>query len=72
MSFNEYFRALAVEHPPVKDVAQVIVGGALIPSPYWVTLLQDVNLILAFFVGLCSAIVSGAAVYRLWKRSRSR
>lgn len=68
---DQLFRAIGVEHPPIIAEVAVAVGGTvLIPSPYWITLLQDFNVIIACFTGLCGAILAGAAVYRLWKRSR--
>lgn len=65
-----YFRALLTEYPPSRDVIQAVAGAVVMPTPFWIYWLQDINLILATGTGAGAFIVTWVAVYRLWKRSR--
>lgn len=65
---SELFRALAVEHPPIARLAAAATAG--VTAPWWVELLQGVNLIASTVAAVAGAITGVVVVYRLWKRSR--
>lgn len=65
---TELFRAIGVEHPPIAGLAAA--GTALVTTPFWVEILQDVNLIASTVAAITGAITGLVIVYRLWKRSR--
>lgn len=65
---DQLFRAIGVEHPPVGKLAAT--GGTLATTPFWVDLLQNINLFASTVAAVTSAIIGIVVVYRLWKRSR--
>lgn len=46
-------------------------GAALVPTPLWVMLVQDVSMIAGMVAAVCGAIIGVHAVIRLWKRGQS-
>lgn len=47
--------------------AQLAVGAGLVTTPYWVSALQEVNLVLGFIAAVIGIIVGGHAIYRMLK-----
>ena len=50
--------------------AEAAVGGVLITTPLWATLIQDISMIASAIAAVCGAIIGIHAVWRLVRRHR--
>ena len=49
---------------------EAAVGGILVATPLWATLIQDISMIASAIAAVCGAIIGIHAVWRLVRRSR--
>lgn len=47
---------------------EAAMGAALVPTPLWVILVQDVSMIAGMVAAVCGAIIGVHGVWRLWCR----
>ena len=50
--------------------AEAVVGGVLITTPLWATLIQDISMVASMIAAVCGAIIGVHAVWRLIRRHR--
>jgi hypothetical protein len=51
--------------------AEAMIGGALMTTPAWAVILNDVNIVASAVAAICGAVIGIHAVWRLWKRHRA-
>jgi hypothetical protein len=49
---------------------EATVGGILMATPLWATLIQDISMIASMIAAVCGAIIGVHAVWRLVRRHR--
>lgn len=49
---------------------EATVGGILITTPVWATLIQDISMVASMIAAVCGAIIGIHAVWRLVRRHR--
>lgn len=50
-------------------IGQTLGGAALAGAPWWIQLVAELNVILAFFTGLCGFVIAAYGVYRIFRKS---
>lgn len=52
--------------------AEAAVSAVLMATPWWVSIIAEVNTIASAVAAICGAVVGIHAVYRIWKHNRKK